>query len=247
MHWPGAMRRLVGCCGLAVLVIAGSPESVAAHPSDFETLTVDLLLGARGLEVIDAAVVAGPEYEPFPTPEQRRSIAEQIVAAIGISQDLTRVDAGMSDRYHEVGFTIHLQRPLSNAKRAALRIDTAPLQRIAANAKVEWLKVTFCDRSRRDPLWPSTPSTTIATAESLKLLVDDEPPGRSPNTSRQERPGCRVWRLTADDASLTLTARLVPSASAKPGASTFPGSNAVAALVVIGLAVCALAYRRRGR
>lgn len=41
-------------------------EVASAHPSDLRTLTVELLFGSQGLEVIDAALV-GQSYEPFPS------------------------------------------------------------------------------------------------------------------------------------------------------------------------------------
>ena len=51
--------------GMAILF--GGQLRAIAHPSDFETLTVDLLMGADGFDAIDGAVVETfLTYEPLP-------------------------------------------------------------------------------------------------------------------------------------------------------------------------------------
>jgi hypothetical protein len=238
-----SMRRLVACCCIAASLIVGFAAVASAHPSDPETLTVDLLLGPEGLEVIDVAVVAGVDYEPFPTVEQRRAIADQIMAALGIDEATTNVDSEMGERYHEVGFTIRLKQPFSDTKRKALRTGTAPLQQIARSAGAKWLKLEACDRSAPDPFAESPSGTTKKSGGSFVVRTDADRPGRPSNIWMNERQACRVWRLKTDGPAFTLTARLTPSSSATSGVNLLVVGMAV--LIAAGIAICFWALRRR--
>jgi hypothetical protein len=244
----GAVRRIVVLVGVATSLVLALPTTARAHPSDFETLTIDLLLGTGGVEVIDAAVVVGTDYEPFPSVDNRRAVAQGVLSALGIPSDNANVDAMASERYHEVGFTIVLQQPFGHTATGAVRIDTAALQQIAADADAKWLKLEVCDRYAPDPLADQPTGTTSASDESpFVLLTEAERPGRPTDVSTNERPGCSVWRLNAVDPSVALTARIVPAALASTGADPVDILTAAAAIVVIGsgLAACAKAASRR--
>lgn len=142
MRW---MKRglLVMACALSFVVSGPSPAS--AHPSDFETLTIDLLFGADGLYVIDAAVVesSGPSYLPGPTTELRKRVARRILEALGLSDIPFDIDLENSERYHWVGFTIRFHDP-SLDRRPMLQFSTLPLQDIVADLDLKQLKLTIC-------------------------------------------------------------------------------------------------------
>lgn len=108
--WPWRAVTITAFSLLALLLVA----SVAnGQPSDFRTLTIDLIFGPQGLEMIDAAVVEadGPSYQPFPSVEQRQIVAESVLQALGLADADMVIDAELSDRYHEVGFTIDFSQP----------------------------------------------------------------------------------------------------------------------------------------
>lgn len=85
-RWPSVWRSFLVSLWVTVGVIV-APLPASAHPSDFRTLTIDLIFGQTGLEVIDAAVVesSGPSYEPFPSVELRQAVAEEVLAALDLS------------------------------------------------------------------------------------------------------------------------------------------------------------------
>ncbi|CAN5864757.1 hypothetical protein BH23ACT4_BH23ACT4_10660 [soil metagenome] len=103
-----AARGWRWCVRLVVwmALVVGTPLTANAHPSDFQTLTIDLLFGADGLEAIDAAVVqsSGPSYEPFPSSELRQRVAEDVLNAMGLAELPLSIDSELSARYHEVGW-----------------------------------------------------------------------------------------------------------------------------------------------
>ena len=168
-----------------VLVLLCKTRPVAAHASDFETLTIDFLLTTDGLSAIDAALnsAPGPSYEPFPSEEERRSVAVAVLGSLGIDLAKADINAAMSDRYHEVGFTVRLREAYTNAGSGELRIETAQLQRIASERKVKHLKVSLCDTNgdsftasgmRTDSFNTATMSTTrrsTAGASSLRSVA----------------------------------------------------------------------------
>src|SRR5262245_56831671 len=114
----------------------------AAHPSDFATLTLDLLVGPDGLEAIDAAVVesAGPSHQPFPTSELKLAVATDVLGALHVPLDQVEIDGETSERYHEVGFLVRFHEP-SFGTELPLSIDTTDLQRIAADRDMSGLKL----------------------------------------------------------------------------------------------------------
>ena len=64
-------RRLFAVTSAFVLLGMVTGDTALAHPSDFDTLTIDLIFGADGLDTIDVAVVesTGSGYDPFPSVE----------------------------------------------------------------------------------------------------------------------------------------------------------------------------------
>lgn len=58
---------------------------VAAHPSGFGTLTLDLFVGPRGLGAVDAAVVEskGPGYDPFSTTTASQTVGDLLAWTVG--------------------------------------------------------------------------------------------------------------------------------------------------------------------
>jgi hypothetical protein len=202
---------------LLVALATGLPLSISvrpasAHPSDFETLTLDLLLGPEGLQAIDAAVVSqpGPSYDPIPSEDDRRAVATTVLQALGIPADDAHIDATMSERYHEVGFTISLDQPFASAGDGSLRFETGPLEGIARDTGLKRLKLAVCD-GWPDPLVDVRRETPSRPA-SFTLRVDARSPGRESDQERQERPGCRVWeRIPAADDELSIRARVTPT------------------------------------
>ena len=165
-----ARRVAVATCVLAVLVLFALP--VYAHPSDFETLTIDLQFRPEGLELIDAAVVesSGPSYQPGPTEELKEEVAQRVIEALNVETTPVEIDLENSELYHSVGFTIRFLDP-SLSGRQTLEIDSQPLQDIAADVGLKYLKLTIrtwnhgiCDGGCEN--WRLTPdedpvSTTI--------------------------------------------------------------------------------------
>ena len=123
-----------------------NPKPATAHSSDFETLTVDLILTSGGLVAIEGAVnlSPGPNYEPYPTDETREATAAAVMRTLGIDVADVSVHSGDS-RYHEVGFAVRPPAPLASERNGTLRFDTSALQRIAAERKLKHLKLSVCD------------------------------------------------------------------------------------------------------
>jgi len=128
------IARAIAAAAFSPLGLFALPVPATAHPSDFETLTLDLLVGPRGLEVIDAAVVesGGPSYEPFPTSDVKRDVALKVLGALDVASNGVVVDPEVSARYHEVGFLVRFKDPSLGAE-SPLRINTAELQELVAD------------------------------------------------------------------------------------------------------------------
>ena len=97
-------RRIAAILAIATAVAVAVAAPVGAHPSDFNTLTIDLLISDESI-VIDAAMVQAT-YEPFPTTEEKQIVAVGVLDALGLAGANVDIDADLSDRYHDVGFTI---------------------------------------------------------------------------------------------------------------------------------------------
>lgn len=179
------MMRTALATVLVAAFVAVLPLRAWSHPSDFETLTIDLLFGAEGLNAIDAAVVesSGPGYEPGPSVELREAVATQVLDALNLSQIPTNTDLENSERYHWVGFTIRFPDPALDG-RSHLEIDTQPLQDIAAEIGLKYLKLTICKEF----------SDSVDPRDDFRLGV-----------SRPEGVGCEGWILTPEEPPVTLT------------------------------------------
>jgi hypothetical protein len=226
---------LLGVCGF--LAFDATPAS--AHPSDFDTLTIDLLLTPRGVEVIDAALVAapGPSYLPLPSEDDRRNVAGAILDTLGIKPSRASIDAARSERYHENGFTIRLTDGFSNAGRGELQLETGRLQEIAAARRLSRLKVAVCDASAEN-------LSTILSALTVDVSASRPGRGPDPNPSRGERADCTVWDIAPNDAPVRVRARVVPLALASTGGGQRSARTATV-LICIGLALSVAARRLR--
>ena len=172
----------------AVLVML--PVSALAHPSDFETLTLDVLIGPEGLEAIDAAVVesSGPSYEPGPTVELREGVAREVLDALDLVTSPVDIDLENSERYHWVGFTIRFHDPTLGG-RSTLELDTRALQDVADDIGLKHLKLSVCHTS----------SSSWDPRDGLQVMPRDVSP---PEAAR-----CRGWNLdpAGEPVSITIT------------------------------------------
>ena len=117
------------------------PDRRGRTPSALDALTVDLLLDQPGLVVIDAAA-NGRTYDTAPHPTARRQLATAVLDALGVPHDTAQVDPDVSTLYHEVGFNVALHEAFANTDvPGAVRIDTGPLQKVAAGVGVLLLDV----------------------------------------------------------------------------------------------------------
>lgn len=179
----------------ALLAVALAPAVAGAHPSDLDTLTLDLILDHNGLVLIDGAANHAT-YQEAPPEEQRASVAVAVLDALGIPRETADVDATKSLIYHEVGFTVLLRTAFANtAVPGELRIDSRALQEIAANS-VGMLKLDVCRVA-----WPDQ-----------ALEIDADLPASRPDPSgagaaSSDRLDCESWKLQADDEPVTLIAR----------------------------------------
>jgi hypothetical protein len=208
-------------------LVAASPAT--AHPSDFDTLTLDLLVGPRGLEVIDAALVAskGPGYEPFPSSQVKREVAMAVVAALDVEPDAVAVDAEMSERYHEVGFLVRFDEP-SLGIHVPLQVETAELQTIAANQGVSNVKLSVCG------VTGGAGSPDPGTLSDLDVQASrDARPAQG-----LDRAACEVWTLTTTDQSVSIVA--TPRRLADTGFSMTSAMLAALSLLFVGVALRAL-------
>lgn len=234
-----ARVTLVGAVAATFLASAALSSTVRpawGHPSDFSTLTLDLLFGSDGLETIDAAVVsvAGPSYEPLPSEDRRRALALQVLDALGIPLAGAVVDASNSDRYHEVGFSIDLSPPIAYSDRGApFQIQTGRLQQVTEAAGVRWLKLEICE---------------LTDEKAADFLVNGARPGRD-HDARNDRESCEVWQLAPGDVPLSLIVGIAP-----PLAATGNGSTATVCVAIMTLAcgialttVCIVSSRRGRR
>jgi hypothetical protein len=182
-----------------VAIVVGVPvlgTRADGHPSDLNTLTLDLILDRGGVSLIDAAANHAT-YDDVPTAAQRGDIATAVLDALGVSRDSTEVDATSSLLYHEVGFTIWLHQPLANtAVPGQVQIDTGSLQQLAA-ASVGRLELDVCR--------VATPDQTFELQASIPPTAPD-PAGAGAATDRLD---CGSWTLQGEDVPVSITARAV--------------------------------------
>jgi hypothetical protein len=207
---------------LSPLGLLGSAHPASAHPSDFATLTLDLLVGPRGLEVIDAAVVrsAGPTYDPFPDSELKHAVATDVLEALRVPLDGVDIDAEMSERYHEVGFLVRFHEPSLGAERP-LSIDTADLQRIATNGGMSRLKLSVCG------VTAGTPDPDQSTLSRLDIQASE--PGQPP--AGMDRPACSIWALTTTDQPVSIMINPEPSSTTTTAAPSTPTDQPAATAI----------------
>lgn len=230
------MTRAAGLAtvaGLALVVFVwlGPPPPAQAHPSDFETLTLDLLVGPEGLETIDAAVVdsQGPGYEA-PDPAVRQQVAVRVLDILGHATEEADIDAETSDRYHWVGFLIDLSES-SLADREPLQIDTRPLQQLAAELELAHVKVSVCGVADQDQ---RPDSEALADLDFEATVQGRHPTGR-------DRPECKVWALRPGDDPVSIAVNPQRAAPTEP---TTPLWAVIAGLVlVVGAGLVTVAAR----
>ena len=191
----------------------------SAHASDFRTLTIDLLIGSQGLEAIDAAVVEaeGPSYGPFPSVEYREMAAVNVLDALGLDGDAVHIDAELSERYHEVGFTIRFPESSQRAS-LPLQFDTGQLQGVTSDLALEHLKLSVCG----------------VDASLFRLFeIDASQSGRPSDPQSSERSWCEVWVLSPDDSPVSIA--VSSPALAATGANLFPFAIGGFTLLGVGL------------
>lgn len=188
------LHRPLTLVAAAVLCVGALAPRADAHPSAFDTLTLDLLLDRGGLVLIDAAANHAT-YQEAPSPEQRATLAFAVLDALGVPRESLEVDSANSLLYHEVGFTIYLHQPFANTTvPGELRIDSRAFQEIAAGG-VGRLKLDVCRVA-----WPDQ-----------TLALDADIPASAPDLSGAgaagfDRRDCASWTLQPDDAPISLTA-----------------------------------------
>lgn len=215
------LRRLsvLLLCAMALSLLA--PLPVRAHPSDFRTLTLDLIFGPEGLKAVDGAVVeaTGPSYEPFPSQELRREVALDVLVALGVADSPASIDAELSERYHEVGFLVTFEEPLPGHG-DVFQIDTEQLQEIAKDISLDWMKLGVCAEDSE-------------TFNGLDIQASSD--GRAPADNTSERPWCEIWRLGVADPAVTISVQ--PPVLPMTGLPAVPAGIAGLALLVGGLLV----------
>jgi hypothetical protein len=191
----GRITSIVAAASFSSLAFVALGRPAAAHPSDFETLTLDLLVGPRGLEVLDAAVVEseGPGYEPLPTADFKRDVAPDVLDALHVALDGVAIDAEVSERYHEVGFRVRFDEP-SLGTASPLAIDTADLQGVVADRGLSRLKLSVCG------VTDGADAPDQATLTELDITASQD--GRGP--TGLDREACEVWALSADDQAVSI-------------------------------------------
>jgi hypothetical protein len=250
-----AHRRGLGAA-LGVLfvgpLLAGSvgwASPASAHPSDFETLTLDLLLGPSGLEGIDAAVVPGLTYEPFVATEVKRAVATEVLDALDLpasGDDIGDIDAELSERYHHAGFVVRFDEPAPGAT-APLSIATADLQAIVDDRQLGRLKLSVCGVTEG-----AEPSEEVLARTDVRATET----GRRP--AGLEREACEVWVLEPADRPVAITITLPRSAaggasearrdSGSTGVSPWvPALTALVAGAALTAIVAVTAVRRQRR
>ncbi len=171
-------HRLLPLVAVAALCAGALAPCAAAHPSDFDTLTVDLLLDRGGLVLVDAAANHAT-YQEAPSPEQRATLASAVLDALGVPRASVEIDPATSLLYHEVGFTVWLQQAFANtAVPGELGVDTRALQEIAAGS-VGRLKLDVC---------------RVASPEQT-LAIDADIPASAPDPAGAGRRDLRPTRL----------------------------------------------------
>lgn len=231
----GALGACKVVVSLGVVALLGCAAPAQAHPSDFRTMTVDVVLASRGIEVIDVAVVpvAGPSYEPFVTDEEKEGVALELLAALDILATEVLLDVDQSDRYHEVGFTIRFGEPRSVAgSRPAIVLDGAELQAVAAAAGVDSLKLSVCAVESY-----VTGETGLASPD---LLPQVEIEASRAGSRRTDRAGCHVWILGPDQPPL----ELVVGRTSLAETGGMPPIGEAVAVLVMGTSLWIAAKRR---
>jgi hypothetical protein len=237
-------RRLFVVLAVAVFAAMSPVTGAWAHPSDFESLTLDFLLGPRGLETIDAALVSvpGPGYLPFPSESARRDVATEVVHALGISPRDVVIDAAGAERYHEVGFTVRFVQPFANAGPGVIRVDTQPFQEIAKTARVQHLNLKVCDHRQSEITAQPAETTSMA----LALQTRSTQPGRISDRRSNDRPGCEIWILGVGGRSMAVSARLGSGYLAVTGIDERLVATATS-LIELGLGLIVAMRKRRIR
>ena len=222
----GVGARTCGAIIVAVVLLLVPARPAVAHPSDFDTLTLDLLIGPDGLAAVDAAVVqgSGPGYEPFPSVALKRDVADQVLQVLQIPTSGVEINAQASPRYHEVGFHISFADP-SLGHTASLTVDTRDLQELARSHDMEQLKISVCgvaddgEQSDRQVL------------DDLDIRADR--PGQAPALG--ERAACRIWPVHHQDAALSFV--VTPQQLAETGHATSHAVGLAMLLVLLGWAM----------
>ena len=194
----GVVMLLVAALGLVTM-----PEAATAHFSTPDALTVDLLLDQSGLVVIDAAS-NHHTYDEAPIPRERAVVAAAVIDALGVPRATAQVDPRSSTLYHEVGFDVALHEAFANTDApGALRVDTAPLQKVAAGF----------GRLILDVCGVVEPGLTLAVTATAPATTPDRSGAGALQTDRTD---CHTWTLSAEDPPVVVTARAEQAGASVP-------------------------------
>jgi hypothetical protein len=222
---------------------AAADVAAEAHPSNYETLTLDFLIGGDGLKWIDVAVVPGTSYEPFATVEAKSDIARRILATLNVPVDDVSINPMLSALYHEAGFLITFKQPGLGFS-SDLRINSTGIQRIAKDAGTRLLRLDICGAAE------SPGSSDIDVLSGLDIDAK-RPPNRPPD-GFEDRGACKVWTMTTTEyaASITVRAESLPRTGADGvAAAVFAGLTAIAigvAMLFLGAHTASTGGRRSG-
>lgn len=243
-------RRGWGVAAILVLAASIIPcARLAAHPAAFDTFTVDLIVSHAGLEAIDIAVVpgSGPSYEPFPTAETKEIGAARVIDALDLERHDLRIVLELSDRYHQVGSSLHLTAPIAVQPPALLAIDVAPLLDAAEALGMGQLRLSVCAVETYRPASSGSPLLEEPSPELLsQLFIIASQPGRM----RTDRAACKAWSQAPTDDPIILTLgqeRLASTGVAWVGIGWTAGALSALglALVTAGHALAGVRPRRR--
>lgn len=212
---PRSVRVILSCLFI-VIAIGFCSTPANGHPSDFRTLTIDLLFEQSGLQAIDGAIVhsAGPGYEPFPSETERLGVAEAVLSSLEVVGE--RMIEPLSDRYHGVGFVVRFEELSSNP---SLAIDSGALQDLSVSLNLDTLKLGLCSTEG---------------SNGLELLtIESSVPGEPSRSFSKDREHCLYWILAGDESAVVVSV----SGTRPSSLSRFGPAIALIAIVLTSVAV----------
>jgi hypothetical protein len=164
-------------------------------------MTVDFVVSAEGLEVVDVAVVpnSGPSYEPFVGADVKERIATQLMSLLGFHPRDVDLELELSERYHQVGFALRIDDSVSPQVLESLTIDGDTVLDLARQLDIPALKISICAVRAYDP------ASGDADLADPGLLAELPINASEPGSSRRDRTGCETWVQTAQSEGLVIS------------------------------------------